>query len=1589
MASRYNVAATLQVNNKAFIAGFAAAERSVEKFNTALHTASASAAAYQRSMAASNAAMAASLGAVGKQSTTMKNQAEGAGRSMKTLQTAAMGAAAGATAAGAGADNAGRKMGVFGNVAGIAEQDLDRFNRTARGFAYTGIVAGVTAVTAAFQAFNTFGKYEDALAGVNKTLDLSERELREMDQAFMDMSRSIPVAYEEIAGVAEIAGQLGVEKQHIESFTDTMIRMGSSTNLSAEDAAMAISRLGNIMGSSQGDADRWGSTIVELGNNLATTEQEVVDMSLRIAGMGKALGMSEADVLALSGTLSSLGVRAEMGGSAISTIMSKTASEISRGTEVGQEWANVMGMSVEEVATLFEEDAYGALIKMVEGLEEVDASGGNLDQTLRDLGINEIRQLDVMKRLIGASDDLAASQDMANAEWEENSALLEESAKRYETFFSQVEMAWNGVRNIFKNVGELFVMSSGEIGNAIVETINKIEEFTNKFVDLDGNVTETGESFVEAAKKIGGISVGLGIAGAAFMAFGVGGAVTVAVAAGLGAIGLAVVELLDHFGLIPESLGGDDVESAIRRIEGSTDEATAEAATNYVRLKDEALQALGDLATESGEEAEKSRKKVVEQFELMAQEVVEAIEGERQAFNRAIDGLAVDATEPERKALERARENIEKHYDEQAKLAVNYSETVAEVMKNHVDETGKFTEEGTRKYAAAAKGMDQLFGTSIAKSQEQVGDFKAAFDRAFEERDIKKAQENLTSMANSTVEQIDEMRKAYEAERNEIEATTAPLEEKELVLAGLSQEYEESRLAVLQNLAAHEAQAKGLDSSISAVEQMSDAQLEVLGVTREEYAALLLTSGALRDNADENHNLSTALDAAKDAASRSSEEYGKLVEEFNKFDIGAATVKEALSEIRNVTEEEALEIGKSFAVNLADGTQEVDMGTYGTMSVEDFVEGVRSKDITSKEAGIALSNAFRDGLGQEPLTETGQKQVEEYVAGMSNGKASVDEVAQMLGYTTADGVQVNLEGEAAMNIETFVAGLQKGEYGVFEVVQLMMRNMEETLSKDFSEFGEEDIATFAAGLESGLITTEAAIELITNSLDENMLVDLGAQGEQSVGSWIEMFTSGDIKIQEFVSGLEAFLGEGTYFDLSEPGTSTADSYTSALGTGMDASTQVMMEYGPKLKESAKVDLSEEGGEAVGSMATGIMGRLPEVLEAANSVKNSTETTLGSTSDGGGGAKAPTDFSVGFANNMPWALSLVQQLSGNTETELGSTTDGQGGANAGGIFASGIASQIGNAQASANSAKSTVEGALGSTTDNSGGNKAGGLFVSGIRSQIGNAQSAANTHKSNTERTLGSTTDNKGGNRAGTMFVSGIRGQIGAALSAANANKTNVEGSLGATTDDGGGRKAGQMFVSGVAGQAGASRSAGNNVSSSARGGLSSNSNTYGLGQNFGSGFVSGIRSYVGAAVSAAASLARAALNAVKSAQRSASPSKETMKLGGDFGDGFALAIVDKTKEAVSAARNMARDAIAAAGDESARNALAVDVGGYGGANSVVRGQVSHEVSTIGADRMSVQPAHITTVIGGQEFETFSENINAQNTKRANFKDSYR
>src|SRR5690606_9804064 len=233
-------------------------------------------------------------------------------------------------------DEAGTKMQNFGK--GMADF----------GKSYTmRVTTPIVASGAAF--FKASMDYESAFAGVRKTVDMTEAEYESLSRSIRDMAKEIPAAATEIAGVAEAAGQLGIQNDAILQFTRTMTDLGVATNMTAEQAATNLARFANITKMSQSDFDKLGSTIVDLGNNFATTEQEIVEMALRLAGAGAQIGLSESDILGLATALSSVGIRAEMGGSAISRVMVNMQVATSTGFTKVQELMKTTGLTVREL----------------------------------------------------------------------------------------------------------------------------------------------------------------------------------------------------------------------------------------------------------------------------------------------------------------------------------------------------------------------------------------------------------------------------------------------------------------------------------------------------------------------------------------------------------------------------------------------------------------------------------------------------------------------------------------------------------------------------------------------------------------------------------------------------------------------------------------------------------------------------------------------------------------------------------------------------------------------------------------------------------------------------------------------------------------------------------------------------------------------------------------------------------------------------------------------------------------------------------------------------------------------------------------
>lgn len=345
--------------------------------------------------------------------------------------------------------------------------------------------------------------FESAWTGVTKTVDGSEQELAKVRTEILKLASATGTSSSEIAGVAEAAGQLGVSVKDVSAFTETMVRLGDSTNLSAEEASTAIAQFYNIMQQDLSTVDRFGAALVDLGNNSATSESKIMDMASRIAGSASQIGLTSQQVMALATSLSSVGIEAEMGGSAISTVLTNIDKEVALNGKHLKTWAETAGMSAKEFKKLWATDTMSAIQAVVKGMGEVKSEGGNLNILLDELGVKNIRQTDTMKRLSNASDLLTNSLQIANSAWNNNSALANESQKRYETTAAKLAQVKETFKEIAIDLGEILLPS-------IKEFADNLKLFAEKFKGLDDNQKKMIINILKITAIIGPLVMAIG-----------------------------------------------------------------------------------------------------------------------------------------------------------------------------------------------------------------------------------------------------------------------------------------------------------------------------------------------------------------------------------------------------------------------------------------------------------------------------------------------------------------------------------------------------------------------------------------------------------------------------------------------------------------------------------------------------------------------------------------------------------------------------------------------------------------------------------------------------------------------------------------------------------------------------------------------------------------------------------------------------------------------------------------------------------------------------------------------------------------------
>lgn len=374
------------------------------------------------------------------------------------------------------------------------------------------IVAGFTASTKA--AID----WETAFTGVKKTVDGTDEEYEQLADAIKEMSTEMASSKTEIAGVMEAAGQLGVTGvDNLIAFTKTCVMLGDTTNISAQDAAIALARVLNITGDGYDKISNMGSAVVALGNNMATSESEIVNMTTRLASAGKISGLTTQEILALSASMSSVGIEAEAGGTAmtqtfkgIQAAVSGAAAGKDGAIEQLRQLAEISGMTSKQFSEAWQDKPMAAITAFIQGLSKLKDEGGDTFAVLDELGMSGVRQSNMIQSLALATEQLQKATGIANTGWSENTALSEEAEKRYATMAAKLTQLKESLSNLAITVGERLMPYLEKLIGYVDELITKFEGLSDEEIDAAIKIAGFAAAVGPVLLVIGGITTAIG-----------------------------------------------------------------------------------------------------------------------------------------------------------------------------------------------------------------------------------------------------------------------------------------------------------------------------------------------------------------------------------------------------------------------------------------------------------------------------------------------------------------------------------------------------------------------------------------------------------------------------------------------------------------------------------------------------------------------------------------------------------------------------------------------------------------------------------------------------------------------------------------------------------------------------------------------------------------------------------------------------------------------------------------------------------------------------------------------------------------------
>ncbi|EJQ03091.1 phage tail tape measure protein [Bacillus paranthracis] len=977
------------------------------------------------------------------------------------------------------------------------------------------------------------------------------------------------------------------------------------------------------------------------------------------------------------------------------------------------------------------------------------------------------------------------------------------SAKQWKSVTRELQIALEPLGKVILDIAKQAIPELKESIKGVADWFNGLDDSSKK---VYGTALLLAPAVMGVVSALGLLSFGIGAIIANPIVATIGGVVI-----GLGALGFAFAEA---------GKKAQKADEDSRRFGDGVSEGTKKALEGYVNLKEKAFKTLDEIPTMTGEKAKEAVQRAHDEFGKLADEAIQAINKDKGKFKAHLDSWFAGETDS---AVLRAKDKILNDqmelYKAQEEAVLKAHEKIGNLLSQYNGQIYKMSAADKDVFLTALKTIDAEVGKSATKSVDEIQKIGKAMDNFNKNTSVETIQGKVKDLGKEYTNLYNDLDKAKQKEIEYAKSHIKGSGEQQAAISQINKKYSEQSTLLTKGYEQQLQQAqevlksKGVEMDLTT--GITKAEQERITIQGRGFGEYVKNSEIIESK---NENLFKRL---QDRAAKESDLRKKSADEVKTY--GESLIANSNSVYESLfqsTRDKAVQIGSDIAYALEDGTKAVNLGEKGVVKVDEFVEGIKTGKYKVQDVAIALINTMRVEMGSKPLTAEGIKVMTSFAEGLK--QLNVTDIAAKLNIDLKKNLEIDLGPLGKMTTTQFVNGLKEGTVGIDAVFIFFQQHLSKLTATDLSKDGTKIMSTLKTGMEMGFVSIQDILKQLGVSIEDKTKYDLGPNGQVTISSLVQGMQNGQFNIDQALEVIRQMVVQKTNVDTTQQGANI--SQTTADG------------------------IRQNGGQPV---------------QAASEVKQGVEQTLGSTTDGNGGAMS--------------TLLMRQFMSQNKPGIVGE--------------ASGI--------------KQGVEQQLGSTTDNNGGNNSTSMMRNAIANNQGSVNGAAAGVKQGVQVTLGSTTDGNGGAASTNIMQRMINGNRSSVVGAATNVKQGVEGTLGNATDGGGGSKAGNKFVNDLGSKRGAAQGSGANVAGGGLSGLGSIiANSVGLA--FAQGFAYGMDGAFGQVRAKAASLASAAFNALTATLNVNSPSRLVRDKGGlPFGEGFAVGIQKSTPMAEKESRSLA------------------------------------------------------------------------------------